>query len=348
MEKKLDVIEKQNKNLVVENAALKEKLLDMKYEQRKGNLIFEGLTDTDGETDLQCANKVRAALRSIPGLEEDFKIDKCHRIDGKYRALGTRRVLCAFNWFQDLQLVLRNRKKLPKGIFVNEDFPEVWVERRRVLKPIFNATKRTESLKDKTFLWKDTLIINGKVFTVGPTMNVLDANELFDVAATCQRSDEKTILFLGVHSVFSNLHPSGFRIGNTTFNCAEQMIRSEKAALFNDDVTQAKIMLESNPFRIKKLGSKVRNFKQDAWRKVAKRVTYEAVWAKFSQNDYLKGVLLNTGDVTIAESSMDSYWGTGLHLRERNALDERYWLDGAGALSEIYSRVRHDLKSAPN
>ena len=122
------------------------------------------------------------------------------------------------------------------------------------------------------------------------------------------------------------------------------MIQSEKAALFNDDITQAKILHETNPFKIKKLGSRVRNFNLEQWRKVDRKVVHAAVMAKFGQNECLKGILLNTGEALIAESSLDSYWGTGVHLHDRNALDERFWSDGPGVLSEIYSRVRHDLR----
>ena len=56
-----------------------------------------------------------------------------------------------FNWYHDVQVILRNRKLLPRGIYVNEDLPEDWVDRCRVLKPIFNAAKKKDSLKYGTF-----------------------------------------------------------------------------------------------------------------------------------------------------------------------------------------------------
>ena len=110
------------------------------------------------------------------------------------------------------KLILRNRKLLPRGLFISEDFPEDWIDRRRILKPIFNAAKKSEVLKHKTYLKKDTLVIDGKVFRAGPTANVMEANELLDVAATCQRNDGNKIVFLGPHSVFSNLHPASFKV----------------------------------------------------------------------------------------------------------------------------------------
>ena len=122
IEKKLEKVESRNKQLEVENENLKEKLLDLEFRQRRNNLIFEGITDAD-ESDVQTINKLRSTLMNVPGLDLSFKLDKCHRIDGAFKPNKCRRVLCVFNWYIDVQFILRNRKHLPQGIFVNEDFP---------------------------------------------------------------------------------------------------------------------------------------------------------------------------------------------------------------------------------
>ena len=49
----------------------------------------------------------------------------------------------------------------------------------------------------------------------------------------------------------------------------EQYIQSEKAKLFDDDISQAKIMGEVNPYKMKKLGAKVKKFNMDKWRRVS-------------------------------------------------------------------------------
>ena len=150
-------------------------------------------------------------------------------------------------------------------MFVGEDLPEEWIDWRKILKPIFNAAKRKENLKDHTHMSKDKLIINGKSFSAGPELNFLDANSLIDLPSTCQRTDPASdvTMFLGMHSVFSNLHLSAFTVDNVHYSSAEQMIQSSIAGLFNDDVTQAKIMNEHNPYKIKKLGSRVKGYKEE-------------------------------------------------------------------------------------
>ena len=341
MEKKLSCVEQRNKALETENNNLKEKLLDIEYRQKRNNLLFEGLPDREGETDVQCVNAVRKLLKSIPGLDQSFVIDKCHRIDGQFRPSKTRRVLCTFNWYVDVQIILRNRKHLPNGIYVNEDFPEEWVDRRKVLMPIFHAAKRNETLKYKTFLQRDKLVIDGHTFT---TNNIEDVNRVLDVKSTCERSDENKILFLGSHSPYSNLHPVNFQVNNVQYNCSEQFIQSEKAKLFDDDVAQSRIMGEKNPYKIKKLGKKICNFKPDQWKKSAKQVVFRANLAKFSQNQTLRTLLLSCSK-QIVKCSTDEFWGVGLHLPDRNALNKQYWPNKEGGImSDILSQVRQELK----
>ena len=55
-------------------------------------------------------------------------------------------------------------------------------------------------------------------------------------------------------------------------------------------------MKETNPYKIKKLGSKVKQFSEDKWKQQKKHVAYTAVKAKFHQNETLKGILVNTGN----------------------------------------------------
>ena len=339
LETKLTRMEYDNNNLREENIALKEWLLDMKYRQRQCNLIFEGVVDSPNESDVDTIAKLRQLLSGIPNLNsKQFVIDKCFRLDGKYKVNSKRRILCTFNWIRDVQTILMNRKHFPKGVMVSEDFPEEWNDRRKILKPIFNAAKRMDSLKNKTRLTRDKLYIDGKPYEVAPTPNYLEVNKLIDIPGTCQKADAEKIIFLGCHSVFSNLHYSPFTIDNVSYNCVEQRIQSAKAELFDDDVSHAKIMRELNPYKIKKFGSKIRNFKEDQWKKHRAQIAYIAMHAKFTQNASLRNILLNTGNAKIVESSTNSDWGSGLHLHDKNSMDSRFWVND-GLMCELYSKI---------
>ena len=58
LEKKLANVESKNNVLRNENSQLKEHLLDMEFYQKRNNLIFEGIYDTQGESDLDCIAKL--------------------------------------------------------------------------------------------------------------------------------------------------------------------------------------------------------------------------------------------------------------------------------------------------
>ena len=190
---------------------------------------------------------------------------------------------------------------------------------------------------------KDKLVIDGKTYSMCPAPNFAEANAIIDISSTCQHSDETKTIFLGMHSIFSNLHPARFCIDNIEYSSVEQMLQSKKAALFDDDITHSKIMKESNPYKIKKLGSRVRNFSNDQWKQHEKVIALSAVRAKFAQNISLKNILLSTGSVKIVESSTDSHWGTGIHLHDRNTVKEEYWR-GDGMMCEIYNQVHQELQ----
>ena len=347
IERRLATIEDRNKTLEFEKIQLKEKLLELEYRQRRCNLVFDGVADRPNETDLQCIRKLRFVLRNIAGLNVDeFRIDRCHRLDGSFKPGVNRRVICAFNWYYDVQCILRGRKSLPKGVYVSEDLPEEWVDKRKVLKPIYNAAKRMENLKLKTHLSKDKLRIDSTMHSAGPDSNLNEVNAVVDTVSTCQKNDNKKILFLGSLSPYSNLYQSNFSIDNTTYTRVEQFIQSEKAGMFDDDAAQHKIMQEKNPYKIKKLGTRIRNFSLDAWRKSDKLVAHRAVFAKFSQNMTLKNILLNSGDILIAESSGDPHWGTGIHLHDGKAMDKNQWKNkNGGVMCEILAKVCQELRA---
>ena len=126
----------------------------------------------------------------------------------------------AIRW---LRCKLKPPKKLQRKVFLSEDFPEEWIDHRKVLKLIFNAARCDENLKSKTHLSKDKLFINGKTFTAGPHANFNEANSRIDVASrsTCQKPDSTKTIFLGIHSVlviFTRFHLKLMMFPTTVLN----------------------------------------------------------------------------------------------------------------------------------
>ena len=57
------------------------------------------------------------------------------------------------------------------------------------------------------------------------------------------------------------------------------------------------------------------------WNKIKDNVMYDAVYAKFTQHESLKELLLSTNDAKLIEDSpTDAYWGVGANNRGLNRL----------------------------
>ena len=92
--------------------------------------------------------------------------------------------------------------------------------------------------------------MEGKTCTLSLKNNVNAVNNIINLNDTCKRSDGNTLLFLGCHPPpFSNLFQSNFCIDNVMYNCVEQYHQAKKASFFDDDLSHAKIMQETNPYK---------------------------------------------------------------------------------------------------
>lgn len=336
-------MEKEITTLRSENTELKEHLLHLEYHQRRNNLLFDGIPESrEPETGRDCYNKIMNIIQSIPTLDPNMiQVDRCHRL-GPKQPNKTRSIIARFNWYGDLVEIMNNRSYIPKGIYINEDYPQEWIDRRRLLKPILNKARSLPAYKFNSFLTKDKLVIDGKQFTVAPNNNLCDLPKDIVPSETCEKRNENTIAFLGPHSVFSNFHSAAFTDGGVKYSCSEQMIQAEKAALFGDVPSLQKIMRSQNPYKMKELGGRIHGFSKEEWMNKSKDIVFRAVRAKFDQNPNLGKLLRSTGSVLLVESSPDKIWGTGIHLKHEDALQKSKWTSN-GLMSEILSRVRSEL-----
>lgn len=343
--KKVNLLEVENQQIKSKNEELEEKVLLLEYHQRRNNLLFDGIPEVDGrENGRDCYNKLLHCLGSIKSINPaSVPIDRCHRVGPRIKN-KTRSIIARFNWYGDLTKILEHKSELPSGVFVSEDFPEEWQERRRMLRPLLNCAKQIDKYKDSSLLVRDKLIIDGKQYTVAPRNNLCELPKDIVPSSTCERKDSSTIAFLGPHSVFSNFHPAPFVESNVKYTCTEQMIQAEKAVMFNDKQSLEKVMKATSPFKMKELGSRIRNFDKNTWEANRRKIVTRAVHAKFKQNKSLGKLLQSTGSLLIVEASRDPVWGTGIHLKDDNVLNCSMW-KGNGIMSEILAQVRESLAS---
>ena len=184
----------------------------------------------------------------------------------------------------------------------------------------------------------DKLIING----IGYTMNEIGKLPP-DLAAykAAEKSDSESIIFHGELSPWLNFHHAPFTINNQRFVTSEHWIQFQKALLFGDSVMANKILQCDTPYEAKKLGYGVQGLDIRKWHDEGYELCLEGVRAKFHQNPSLMQMLKLTEPKLVAEATTDRTWGTGIHLRDSNALDRKRWSSN-GWLSNMLMSIRSD------
>ena len=320
--------------------------LKTEIHRRECNVIFEGIDETHGEDHLLLYNKVVKVMNRMEVFNNSAAnavIVRCQRI-GPFLKGQSRPVMCQFLRFRDALLLLQNRKQLPSKVYVSEDFPPEIEERRKKLRPIFNRAKLMDQYKGKCRLVVDKLVIKGKAFTVGPINNLVDLPKELCPRKSAERENDEILAFFTQGSPFSNFHPSPFEKDGVKYVCNEQYIQAKKAEIFDDDIAHASIMKTTNPYEMKKIGKRIRNFVGQLWLKESEKVAIDGCVAKFSQNPELRQNLMETGNKLIAEASTDKTWGTGESLNSPGVLQKSSWT-GSNLLGKVLMAVRDQLKT---
>ena len=102
-------------------------------------------------------------------------------------------------------------------------------------------------------------MIDGKEFATAPMNNLIELPQHLQPRNTAEKQNGSVLYFLGSHSVFSNMHKVPFQFDDTHDSCAEQYIQCSKAQLFDDALVHNKFMRETDPYKIKQIGSRVKN-----------------------------------------------------------------------------------------
>ena len=344
LEHQVATLQTEKEQLKTQFQMIKESMIKTSVQMRELNAVFEGVTETYGEDKSLLYNKFTGVLnhmRVFNGQGARVPIAKIDRV-GVYVRGQIRPIVVQFMRQSDIELLMKNRLQLPDKIYVHEDFPPEIEERRRILRPIFNKAKKMHEYRGKCRLSFDKLILKGQTFTVAPLNNLSKLPLDLQPRASAEKENDSTIVFFTQGSPLSNFHPAPFVKDNIPYTCSEQYIQAKKAELFEDDETHGKIMLTSNPYQIKALGSRVKNFIEQKWQSNARQIAFDACHEKFTQNSLLLDVLKETGNKTIGEASTDPFWGVGKSLSHVDVLNEDLWT-GDNLLGNVLMALREQL-----
>ena len=351
-------------NIKLENNVLKQKCSQMEAEQDQlklrvsvlenakleKNAIFYGLEESQWESDQDLMTTIYNYMAmTVKGDEstadklakvKKFKILEVARL-GPKSDHRTRLVRVTYENSNTVNILLANKKGLPTGIFVDREYSAETTKNRRIMRPYYNAARKSTEFQKKCRMEGDALILNGTKYTV---KNLHDLPEQLSGFCVGSRSDTETYAYFGDMNPFSNFYPSPFTYNGITYNHSEQFIQSEKAKLFEDETINQQIMMAENGLECKKLSKNIKNYRHEAWKQAAMERCEPGITAKFMQNPKLIRLLQSTEDKLIVEASRDPVWGTGISITDKDVLTREKW-SGHGIMSKILMRLRNKLRS---
>ena len=355
-ENKVEELKSENENLharvcklELNNRLLKRKLGKLEDRLLDNNLLFSGIKEEGGETKL---SRYQILLEIISttfmGPNYQMQLNQAKQIcieklvrKGRYAPNRTRPISVTFSHHGDAQDILANKRYLPEGIYVNQEYGEETERERRFLRPILRAATKKSEYRRQCRLEEDHLVIKGKTFT---RQNIQDLPENISAYRATSKENENTVGFFGELNPFSNFHRCAFKVNNKWFHSSEQYIQMKKALYFGDQAAAHKIEAADDALECKRISREIESFDADAWNEIARTETYFGISEKFRQNTKLKNTLLQTGDKIIVECSYDKIWGSGIHLNNVNALNKETWV-GNNLLGKILMDIRNDINN---
>ena len=329
--------EEKQKKLETRIGLLEDQLLEK-------NVIFQGIHEEEYEDRSDVKTQiVKAIATTMEGDDFNTKktlagktsIDTVERI-GKYNPLRVRPVKVRFLEEKDVDHLFRNRKKLPKGVFIDKEYSQTTEKERRLVRPILRAARRMDKYKGKVCMEGPHLVVDGKHYH-RQNLHTLP-KDLDPIESTCKTND--TIIgFFGELHPFSNFHPCKFTCDGKEFHSSEQFIQMKAAEYFEDQVAKERIINACDAQECKEIARNINNFNKNEWSTVAEELCEPGITQKFLQNETLLRYLMETGNKTIVESSWDEVWGTGKHIGNKDALNKNKWTSN-GLLGKILMGIR--------
>lgn len=128
MNEKVKGLVEENKNLKIKTSELQQKVDFMEKERRMSNIVIFGVEEKE-RNQLELINGAKEIISKTGVQIERNEIIKAYRIGKNTDKI--RPIIVSISTIWKKQLIMRNRKNLPQGIYVKEDLPKIVIERRK-------------------------------------------------------------------------------------------------------------------------------------------------------------------------------------------------------------------------
>ena len=151
--------EKELIDISEKNDHLSEQMTDLRCRSMKYNLIFSGLAEQHHEN---TEHVIRGFLNDHLEITRNVELANVHRF-GKGTGRGPRPIVAKFIYQSDIDMVLRNAKKLRgKHFRINKQFPQEIEQARKSLYPKMKELRESGA---KVKMVRDVLYVNGHPYS---------------------------------------------------------------------------------------------------------------------------------------------------------------------------------------
>lgn len=146
------------------------------------------------------------------------------------------------------------------------------------------------------------------------------------------------------YGFLSNWFYSPFDLNNTHYSSAEQYIMHQKCLLFGDEESAKAVLATDYPDKQQIIGRQTKGYVNSVWAGSRQLIAVRGLIAKFSQNEELRGKLIETKESVLVECArLDTIWACGKRLTEPDRFDASKW-SGQNILGFSLMEVRNELK----
>jgi hypothetical protein len=116
----------------------KDKIAELEDRSRRNNLRFEGIEEKENESWEESESKVKQFIKDKLNIKHEIQIERAHRT-GKKNETGQKKrrtIVVKFLNYKDKETIIHHYKRLKlwsERIYVNEDYSERTIEKRKVL-----------------------------------------------------------------------------------------------------------------------------------------------------------------------------------------------------------------------
>lgn len=155
LDDRIKTLMEENKNLKTKVSQLEHQIKAYEKDKRKNNLIFFGIEEC-GKTEIELVDYIKETVIETGTYLDSHEISNIYRIGQKASNNKHRPVVVTFTTSWKKHVLLKNKAKLPTGIYIKEDFSKDVLEKRKLLQSQVEEEKKKGNI---AYLKYDKMIV---------------------------------------------------------------------------------------------------------------------------------------------------------------------------------------------